>query len=141
MSEPSWLEGAKRTVEQFTGQRPQNTVVHLVENGRRKIPAVETGEGLQHYIERNLLGQYNVETHNATFPGKGVAIHASENLELTGYEGFDVTELLMKKRGIDPRFLEVISPQALEDLGKEVVTPQELEQLRKEKEEQAKKKN
>jgi len=133
MPEQNWLKRAKGDIEQFTGQRPQDTVIHLIENGKRKVPAVTTPDGLQHYIERNLLGRYNIETHNATFPGLGTALHAAEVLALTGYDGFDVTELLMKKRGIDPRFLEVINPQALEDLGDEVVTLEELEKFLREK--------
>lgn len=134
MVENDWLPDAGKLVEQFTGQRPQKTILHIAANGRRQTPAVETADGLQHYIQRNLLGQYNIETHNATFPGKGTAEHAASVLELTGYDGFDVTDLLASKRGIDPQ----VNPEALADLDKEVVSPEELEALRKVKAERSK---
>lgn len=128
MSRPDCLNGATNTVEQVTGRRPRATIVHLVPNGTHH-PAADTPDRLQHYIERNLLGKYNTETRNAIFAGSGWAAECVQTLNLIGYDGVDVTELLMRRRGLDPSFQMVFNPQALEDLGNEVITQQELEEL------------
>lgn len=129
MSTPDWLSRAKSDVEQFTGVRPQPTVLHLMENGQRVTPVLTTPEGRVNYISRYLLGEYNPETNNALFPGLGTAKEGAKVLALMGYGSIDVTELLLQKRGITLEMLSLINPQALLDLQNESVSVDELKSL------------
>ena len=129
---PLWIDRLKNDVHELTGQKPHLSVVHLVDKGGRKMPTLQTEEGLAGYINYHLYGKYNLETHNATFPVGSMAREAIRVLE-RDYETFDVTGLLLAKRGIDIKFIDVINPQSYENLGEDPISDEELKKLREER--------
>lgn len=96
------FESLDTVVEQFTGRKPQHTILHLIENGTYKPPVVQTPEGLGYYIGRNLSGRFFPTTFNAAFTGKGAAEHANRVLNHMGFVSFDVTDILREKLGMGP---------------------------------------
>lgn len=127
MTKPLWLEGARRVIETLAVNTPDTTIMHLVKNGGRITPALTSVDGMNEYLGKYFMATFNPETNNVLFHGNGMAQEAAEVLAVSGYKAIDVTDFLLKKRGLD---YKSAGAEQLDDLLNDPITDEELELLR-----------
>ncbi len=116
-----------QALEELRLRKPVPVILHLMKNGERIMPTLTDPEEMANYFQKYFAATYNSATNHVRFSGNGMVKDAIDVLRVSGYNAIDVTDFLLKKRGLNPNTTDL---DKLNDLLNEPMTDEEVELMR-----------